>query len=66
MEKQVKQFVLTCIESKEYKAKGKCAHSYGGFLYMIENIDGVPTVVDITADTSKLMEKFDYEIIVRR
>lgn len=66
MEKQVKQFVLTCIESKEFKAKGECDHSYGGFLYHIENVDGVPTVTNITADTSKLMDKFDYEIVVRR
>ena len=63
MAKKVKQFVLTCEESKQYKKTGKTVHAYGGLGYTIENIDSVPTVTSIVPLDPSLVE---FEIIVRR
>ena len=60
---KIVQFVLTCVESKQYRETGRCVHSYGGIGYSIENHDGKPCVVGLVMlDPSKV----DYEIIVRR
>lgn len=63
MAKKIKQFVLTCAESKEYNKCGTTMHAYGGLGYHITNVDGVPTVTSITPLDPDAVE---YEVIVRR
>lgn len=63
MAKKIKQFVLTCAESKEYNKTGATVHNYGGLGYKIKNIDGAPAVVEIVPLDPDAVE---YEIIVRK
>ena len=61
---KVRQFVLTCKESKEYRDTGKTVHAYGGIGYTIEMSDtGAPVVTGL-----ELLDKnaVEFEIIVRR
>lgn len=63
MAKKIKQFVLTCAESKEYCKTGATVHKYGGLGYGISNVGGVPTVTAILPLDPDAVE---YEIIVRK
>lgn len=63
MAKKIKQFVLTCAESKEYCKTGSTVHKYGGLGYGITNIDGKPMVTEIVPLDPDAVE---YEIIVRK
>lgn len=56
-----KQFVLTCVESKEYRTTGETIHAYGGIGYKIKNVDGQPQVVALVP-----LASVEYEIIVRK
>lgn len=58
---KIKQFVLTCKESKDLKATGKTVHNYGGIGYVIEMVDNAPKVTALVPS-----ESCEYEIIVRR
>lgn len=63
MAKKIKQFVLTCVESKEYCKTGATVHKLGGLGYRIENVEGSPKVTAIVPLDPELVE---YEIIVRK
>ena len=57
-----KQFVLTCVESKEFREKGETLHKYGGLGYVIvADEHGQPKVARIVP-----LDSVEYEIIVRR
>ena len=58
---KIKQFVLTCKESKEFRETGKTIHAYGGIGYVITSVDGVPSVTSLVP-----LAEVEYEIVVRR
>lgn len=60
---KIRQFVLTCAESKEYNKTGRTVHGFAGVGYVIENVDGEPKV---TALTMLDPEKVEYEIVIRK